>query len=132
MRNRERNLAAQRRYRRKHRAAIAARGRAKRIAAGDAGREQRRLRMRAWRAANLGKARAYHRKRTGLPIPTRREPKRCELCKQEQFRGLCIDHDHNTGAFRGWLCHRCNGGLGYLGDTLRQLKRAVRYLERAQ
>lgn len=37
---------------------------------------------------------------------------RCELCGNEpKSRGLSEDHDHKTGAHRGWLCHRCNRAL---------------------
>lgn len=50
----------------------------------------------------------------------------CTLCRKKKT--LCIDHDHITGRFRGWLCRNCNAGLGLLGDTANSLIRAVSYL----
>lgn len=41
----------------------------------------------------------------------------------------CLDHDHESNTFRGWLCHPCNRGLGNLGDSIENLKRAIRYYE---
>ena len=29
-----------------------------------------------------------------------------------------LDHDHETGTFRGWVDHLCNQGIGKLGDNL--------------
>ena len=40
-----------------------------------------------------------------------------------------FDHDHETQAFRGWLCKNCNTGLGKLGDNIAGLERALRYLK---
>ena len=48
---------------------------------------------------------------------------------QHDAGNWCLDHDHNTGEFRGWLCNRCNSALGWLDDDLDKLKRAVKYLE---
>jgi uncharacterized ferredoxin-like protein len=53
---------------------------------------------------------------------------RCECCGKETSN-LCLDHDHSTGKFRGWLCGHCNRGIGQLGDTIDSLKRALSYLE---
>jgi hypothetical protein len=38
------------------------------------------------------------------------------------------DHNHETEEFRGWLCHKCNLGLGNLGDDAERCKRASEYL----
>jgi hypothetical protein len=38
------------------------------------------------------------------------------------------DHDHETETFRGWLCHKCNLGLGNLGDNKDRCLRAAEYL----
>jgi hypothetical protein len=36
----------------------------------------------------------------------------CQICGTvPKTRGLQWDHDHKTGATRGWLCHRCNRNL---------------------
>ena len=41
-----------------------------------------------------------------------------------------VDHDHETGKVRGLLCHRCNRGIGLLGDTVEALQNAIDYLTR--
>ena len=40
----------------------------------------------------------------------------CGMCGVEESEcrtRLCLDHDHQTGEFRGWLCDYCNKALGY-------------------
>jgi hypothetical protein len=73
----------------------------------------------------------YDRKRRGLPEPTRPQPLTCECC-DEIPRQFHLDHCHKTGRFRGWLCNRCNRGLGYFGDNTEGLQRAIEYLKRAE
>jgi hypothetical protein len=61
-------------------------------------------------------------------------PAACECCggpPNGGKGGLCLDHDHVTSAFRGWICHRCNLGIGLLGDSLQAVERAAKYLQRA-
>jgi hypothetical protein len=53
----------------------------------------------------------------------------CEICRREGPTEL--DHDHATGAFRGWLCTLCNLGLGKLGDDVAGVRRAIAYLLRS-
>jgi hypothetical protein len=54
----------------------------------------------------------------------------CEICGTvPKTRGLEWDHDHRTGAHRGWLCHRCNRIL-HPWVTPAWLRRAADYLER--
>lgn len=66
----------------------------------------------------------------GLPLPTRAEPTSCELCGQPfGAAGSQLDHCHATNTFRGWLCKRCNTGLGLLGDDLESVLKAVKYLK---
>jgi len=40
----------------------------------------------------------------------------------------CLDHDHTTGAFRGFICNICNTGLSNLQDDIEVLQSAIRYL----
>ena len=75
------------------------------------------------------------RRSRGAPEPTRPMPDNCECCgrhKSDSKKAIHLDHDHGTGAFRGWLCNRCNAGIGMLGDNIEGLQRAVAYLERVQ
>lgn len=110
------------------------------------------IKQRKWRAENLDKARAYGRvylaswrKRNpekvlaanhrylGMPTPTRPKPDLCECCSGPpvgRSGKLHLDHNHTTGAFRGWICSNCNTALGKFGDTLTGVLRAVDYLER--
>lgn len=48
--------------------------------------------------------------------------------KPEKYRAAEANHDHATGAVRGLLCHRCNTGIGMLGDTAEGVERALAYL----
>jgi hypothetical protein len=54
-------------------------------------------------------------------------PNICMICGSTET--ICIDHCHETGKVRGLLCRKCNTGIGMLGDTLVQLRLAVKYLE---
>lgn len=60
--------------------------------------------------------------------------KMCEICGIHEDDvpelHLCMDHDHTTGEFRGWLCKPCNSGIGYLKDSADLVASALKYLER--
>jgi hypothetical protein len=56
-------------------------------------------------------------------------PEVCECCEKKHKKTLCLDHDHETGEFNGWLCDDCNVGIGRLGDTIDGLMKAVKYKE---
>ena len=43
-----------------------------------------------------------------------------------------LDHDHDTGKVRGWICSPCNVTLGAFGDNTINLKRAIKYLEESE
>lgn len=53
---------------------------------------------------------------------------RCPICGTKPKRQFDIDHNHETGLFRGLICHRCNKGLGLLGDTVEGVQNALNYL----
>ncbi len=62
----------------------------------------------------------------------RKKPEQCEVCGafEKDFKyGLCFDHDHITGAFRGWICGRCNIALGMVKDKIEILSLLIEYLE---
>jgi hypothetical protein len=56
----------------------------------------------------------------------------CAICGAAAPEGgnLCIDHNHETGAVRGLLCHNCNLGLGKFRDSLDLVLKAALYLEK--
>ena len=56
----------------------------------------------------------------------------CEICnKIVEGKNKCIDHDHNTGEFRGILCQRCNQGIGKFEDSETIIKKAYEYIRRS-
>lgn len=91
------------------------------------------VRAQTWNKAHPERLLVSKRKQRGLPQPTRPCPDVCECCgkKSVNDKTLCLDHDHVTGAFRGWLCHKCNTNIGALGDSIAGLQRALDYLKRA-
>lgn len=46
-----------------------------------------------------------------------------------QPMSLAVDHDHDSGAFRGLLCGRCNRALGLSRDNPETLRRLADYVE---
>ena len=61
------------------------------------------------------------------------EPFKCPICSKTTIPGLTskivLDHDHDTGEVRGWICDSCNTGLGRFKDSVDLLKKAIDYLE---
>ena len=57
------------------------------------------------------------------------KPEFCECCG-EIPRKWVVDHCHDTNEFRGWICDRCNTGIGKLGDNVEGVMKAIKYLER--
>ena len=56
---------------------------------------------------------------------------KCDICHRVPEHELRVDHDHTTNTVRGLLCASCNSGLGFLGDTIEGLERAIEYLRKA-
>jgi hypothetical protein len=81
-----------------------------------------------WAKKNRASKTAAQRTRRGVSGITREAPGNCECCGVELVKNVNCDHDHETGKFRGWLCSKCNLGIGLLGDTLESVLRAVDYL----
>lgn len=75
-------------------------------------------------------------KKTAPPIPANH---RCPICNRDAQAALgantrrknpwCADHDHQTNTFRGWICHKCNLGLGNFDDQIVRLENAILYLK---
>jgi hypothetical protein len=86
-------------------------------------------------ARHQGKIVANIKKLVAPPSPDHR----CPICEKtaEEAQGhsikkkqvWCADHNHATGKFRGWLCHKCNLGLGNFGDNQTILQASDKYLE---
>ena len=65
-------------------------------------------------------------------LAPRPKPNQCEICGalgSDFKKGLCLDHDHKTDKFRGWICTRCNSALGFVKDSPELLRRLAYYLE---
>jgi len=58
----------------------------------------------------------------------------CPICKKASIPGvtanLVIDHNHETGNARTWICDSCNTGLGRFKDDLGLLREAIDYLKK--
>ena len=55
----------------------------------------------------------------------------CDICGVPEIecnKKLCMDHNHDTGEFRGWLCSACNKGLGFFTDSEERIIDALHYL----
>jgi hypothetical protein len=62
----------------------------------------------------------------------------CPICERNEVEcagegnkiasSWVLDHCHITKKFRGWLCHKCNRGLGAFGDNKNKIVNALNYL----
>lgn len=118
------------------------RGRASAKAYYHKNREKAMATSRAYHKANRFKvalldARSVARKRGHSPCTASAEEikaaftGRCHICgvpEAELNKKICMDHDHETGEFRGWLCRNCNSGLGHFKDSQEILIDALHYL----
>ena len=53
----------------------------------------------------------------------------CEICNtRKPSSKLALDHDHESGAFRGVLCRNCNGAIGLMRDDITLVSDLRRYL----
>ena len=55
----------------------------------------------------------------------------CAICKEpfiDTFNSV-VDHCHQQNKFRGFLCRRCNSGLGMFRDNIEYLTNAIGYLK---
>ena len=59
-----------------------------------------------------------------------RQEECCAICKDGiELMDSAIDHNHETGEFRGILCKQCNRALGMFKDNPNVLRSALEYLE---
>ena len=69
-----------------------------------------------------------------------KKQEKCDICGGSDLAGsrnnkhlgkvyaLVMDHNHETGKFRGMICHHCNRGLGNFKDNINTLQAAIKYL----
>ena len=82
-------------------------------------------------------------KKTAPPIPNNHV---CPVCGKDENtlnesinptlrkkgRPWVMDHDHNKKTFRGWICRKCNLGLGNFNDDYDLVLKAAKYLKDRQ
>ena len=56
----------------------------------------------------------------------------CDCCGLISTEKLVFDHCHDELKWRGWLCRKCNTGIGLLGDNISGLKQAIMYLKKVE
>lgn len=67
------------------------------------------------------------------PRPKIGEEFYCRVCDRtivvQRNRDVNLDHDHETGDIRGWICNRCNTGIGNLRESVSILRRAIKWIK---
>ncbi len=53
----------------------------------------------------------------------------CSIPEIECIQKLHMDHNHETGEFRGWLCNKCNASIGIMRESPELLLRLAEYVE---
>lgn len=88
------------------------------------------IECRKWKRSMPKKAREEYEKTN--PQPPMGEPFYCPVCRHtiiRQFKNdVVLDHSHETGEIRGWICRMCNNSMGMMEDNVSILKRAIKWL----
>ena len=58
-----------------------------------------------------------------------RQGRKCLGCRKDVDETACVDHDHESGRWRGILCDGCNFVLGATKDDKSTLRRLMAYLD---
>lgn len=57
----------------------------------------------------------------------------CPICRRtmivQKNRDINLDHNHDTGEIRGYVCNNCNTGMGNFKDKISRLKRAIKWIK---
>jgi hypothetical protein len=54
----------------------------------------------------------------------------CEVDKIREFKNdICLDHNHETGSIRGYICGSCNASIGKFHEKIDRLERAIKWLK---
>mgnify|MGYP001159461112 FL=1 len=57
----------------------------------------------------------------------------CPICEVEKIRefknDICLDHNHETGKIRGYICGSCNASIGKFHEKIDRLERAIKWLK---
>lgn len=92
------------------------------------------LSNKVWREKNKTYVKAYKRKHINKlkisineVIELEKTSNSCAIC-QTKSTDLVLDHCHNTNEYRGFLCKKCNPGLGFFNDNPELLLKACIYL----
>ena len=67
------------------------------------------------------------------PQPPMGKSFHCPICDRiiiRQYKNdVVLDHFHDTGEIRGWICRMCNNSMGMMEDNVSILKRAIKWLQ---
>jgi hypothetical protein len=108
----------------------------------ETNKESHKLACATWRVKNKTKHREDVRFNSYIKLGiniTREEYKKlydynmgyCDICGEpdSEHKILNLDHCHKTGKVRGFLCDKCNKGLGLFRDNPIMLAKAAEYLK---
>lgn len=94
------------------------------------------IEKRKWRELNPDKNKnTKYKKKYGITLEQaniilQSQDNKCAICRSDLKTGskTHLDHCHTTGKVRGFLCQKCNHGIGLFQDSIEKLNAAVKYL----
>lgn len=67
------------------------------------------------------------------PRPQIGAPFSCPVCQKtiiRQFKNdVTLDHSHDTGIIRGWICRQCNSSIGMMDEDVTVIERAIKWIK---